>query len=200
MRRVLQNSRARGTLVHCVGDEVAEDGADHGGVGDVGERPVACSAQLQQQLLKRQVNRTQAAAARRGEGYAVYIVAKSEGAHAHAMMAAFNARLFKRCNVIEELWKHQFGMIGLAVCENDNVDIPAVRVVHSQGKGELVGRDQVGGACGLQAVDNCLRLKFACAARHAAATAIKHLASAQTRLLASCGSSAAARLLRCRRK
>ena len=66
MRRVLQNSCARGTRAHCVGDEVAEDGADHGGVGDVGERAVPCRAQLHQQLLQRQVNRTQAGEERRG--------------------------------------------------------------------------------------------------------------------------------------
>ena len=51
MRRVLQKSCVRGTRAHCVGDEVAEDGADHGGVGDVGEHAVADSANLEQQRL-----------------------------------------------------------------------------------------------------------------------------------------------------
>jgi hypothetical protein len=115
-------------------------------------------------------------------------------------MAAFNARLFKRREVIEELRQHQVGMTGFAVRENDDVDAAALRVGQGQGNGELVSRDQVGGACGLQAVDNGLRLKFACEASQASATSINYLASARTRLLASCGSSAAARLSRCRRK
>ncbi len=53
-------------------------------------------------------------------------------------------------------------MTGFTVRENDDVDVAALRVGQGQGKGELVSRDQVGGACGLQAVDNGLRLKFAC--------------------------------------
>jgi hypothetical protein len=79
-------------------------------------------------------------------------------------MTAFNARLFKRCEVIEELWQHQFGMTGFAVRENDDMNVAALRVVQGQGKGKLVSRDEVGGARGLQAVDNGLRLKFACEA------------------------------------
>jgi hypothetical protein len=53
---VMRRRGTAGVRVHCVCDEVAEHGADHGGVGDVGEHAVARNTYIQQQLLRKLVS------------------------------------------------------------------------------------------------------------------------------------------------
>jgi len=43
-------------------------------------------------------------------------------------MPAADVRSFKRCDVSEELRQHTLLVIGLAVCENDDVNVAALGV------------------------------------------------------------------------
>ena len=152
--------------VHCVGDEVAEDGADHGGVGDVGEHAVAGDAHLQQQLLPPRVNHKRMETALRGRAaHAVHVVAEAEGTDARAVVMTSDAQLLEGRYSPEETWQNLSLVVRFTVCENNNVYVFTGGVFQSKGKGELVGSYEVSGAFRSQAVDNCLRLKFPYAAR-----------------------------------
>ena len=172
--------------VHCVGDEVAEHGADHGGVGDVGEHTVAGDAHLQQQLLPNHKRMETALRAR--AAHAVHVVAEAEGADARAVVMTSDAQLLEGRYSPEETWQNLSLVVRFTVCENNNVYVFAGGVFQSKGKGELVGCNEVSGAFRSQAVDNCLRLKFPCAARENTArgcTERLHLPSAVISVLAS---------------
>ncbi len=54
-------------------------------------------------------------------------------------MTAVDARFFKRRHRIEKLRKNSLLVVGLAVSENDDVDVCALRVFQRYRKGKLVG-------------------------------------------------------------
>jgi hypothetical protein len=120
--------------------------------------------------------------------HAVHVVAEAEGADARAVVMTSDAQLLEGRYSPEETWQNLSLVVRLTVCENNNVYVFAGGVFQSKGKGELVGCNEVSGAFRSQAVDNCLRLKFPCAARENTArgcTERLHLPSAVISVLAS---------------
>ena len=99
-----------------------------------------------------------------------------------------DARLLERRYRLEELRQYLLLVVRFTVCENDDVYVFAGGVFQSHGKGKPVGSDEVSGAFHTQAVDNRLRLKFACAARENTARGCSerlHLPSAVISVFAS---------------